>query len=182
MKQTTGRIEVITGPMFCGKSEELIRRLRRAKIARQCVASFKPAIDNRYDAGSISSHSLQTLEATLAADTGDLIAKLGDTPAEVIGIDEVQFFGDAIVQVVIDLAAAGKRVVLAGLDMDFRAVPFGPVPVLLAIADEIQKLSAVCMSCGLPAIYTQRLSHSEELVVVGAQGMYEARCRACFEP
>ncbi|MGB9418794.1 MAG: thymidine kinase [Acidobacteriaceae bacterium] len=179
-----GRMEVITGPMFSGKSEELIRRLKRAQIARLRVASFKPDIDLRYQADAIASHSAQKIEAKAVRDVERLHAAL--TPAletiDVVGIDEAQFFDDALVGLAMELVHAGKRVVLAGLDTTFAGEPFAPMPALMAIADEVTKLSAVCMLCGAPAIHTQRLGTSQQLVVVGAAGVYEARCRACFRP
>jgi thymidine kinase len=179
-----GRIEVIAGPMFSGKSEELIRRLRRAQIARQRIACFKPDLDVRYHRTAIASHSAQTLEATSVANVEEmkslLLPRLGEI--EVVGVDEAQFLGDPLVRLAVDLVHRGKRVILAGLDTSFTGDPFPPVPHLLAIADEVTKLSAVCMVCGAPAIHTQRLGSSQELVVVGAAGVYEARCRACFRP
>ena len=179
-----GVLEVITGPMFSGKSEELIRRLKRARIARQRVACFKPDIDLRYHRSSIASHSAQTHEATTVANVEylreDLYPQL-DT-IEVIGIDEVQFFDAAIIPLAMELIALGKRVIVAGLDTTFAGEPFGPIPNLMAIADTVTKLSAVCMVCGAAAIHTQRLGQSQELVVVGAAGLYEARCRAHFHP
>ncbi len=179
-----GRIEVITGPMFSGKSEELIRRLKRARIARQRTACFKPDIDLRYHRSAIASHSAQTYEAVTVTDTGrlreELLTKI-DT-IEVIGIDETQFFDQRILALTVELMHLGKRVILAGLDTTFAAEPFGSIPDLMAIADEVAKLSAVCMVCGAPAIHTQRLGRSTELVVVGAAGLYEARCRTHFEP
>lgn len=179
-----GRIEVITGPMFSGKSEELIRRLKRARIARQRVLCYKPDIDLRYHRTAISSHSSQTHEAQTVATSGQLKSTLFPQldHVEVIGIDEVQFFDDAIILLAVELVYLGKRVIMAGLDTTFAAEPFGPVPALMAIADEVRKLSAVCMTCGAPAIHTQRLGASQELVVVGAAGMYEARCRTHFHP
>ena len=179
-----GRLEVIVGPMFSGKSEELIRRLKRARIARQRVACFKPDIDLRYHRTAIASHSSQTHEATTVANTEHLKAALHPQldAIEVVGIDEAQFFDDAIVDYAMDLVHLGKRVILAGLDTTFTGVPFGPIPALMAISDEVAKLSAVCMVCGQPAIHTQRLGSSQELVVVGAAGVYEARCRTCFRP
>ncbi len=179
-----GRLEVITGPMFSGKSEELIRRLKRARIARQRVACFKPDIDLRYHRTSIASHSLQTHEAVTVANTERMKAALHPQldEVEVVGIDEAQFFDDSIVTYALDLVHLGKRVVLAGLDTTFTGEPFGPIPDLMAVSDEVTKLSAVCMVCGAPAIHTQRLGASQELVVVGAAGVYEARCRACFRP
>lgn len=179
-----GRIEVITGPMFSGKSEELIRRLKRARIARQRVASFKPSMDVRYHESAIASHSLQTLDAVPVTDVADLRTILLPRIDEfdVIGIDEVQFFDAGLLRLSLDLMHLGKRVVLAGLDTTFSGEPFAPVPDLMAIADDVTKLSAVCVQCGAPAIHTQRLTHSASLVLVGAAGTYEARCRACFQP
>jgi thymidine kinase len=179
-----GRIEVITGPMFSGKSEELIRRLKRAQIARLRIASFKPDIDLRYQRDAIASHSAHSIEAVAVGDVPRLRAAL--FPAletiDVVGIDEAQFFDDTLVGLAMELVRAGKRVVLAGLDTTFAGEPFAPLPALMAIADEVEKLSAVCMVCGAPAIHTQRLGTSQQLVVVGATGVYEARCRACFRP
>ncbi len=179
-----GRIEVITGPMFSGKSEELIRRLKRARIARQRVACYKPDIDLRYHRTAIASHSSQTHDATTVATVEDLKAALFPQLGEidVIGIDEAQFFDTRLIPLSVELVHLGKRVVMAGLDTTFNAEPFGPIPALMAIADEVTKLSAVCMVCGQPAIHTQRLGQSQELVVVGAAGVYEARCRAHFQP
>jgi thymidine kinase len=179
-----GRIEVITGPMFSGKSEELIRRLKRARIARQRVACFKPDIDLRYHRTAIASHSAQTHEAVTVATVVRLREALFTqiSEVEVIGIDEAQFFDDSIVPLTVELVHLGKRILLAGLDTTFTGEPFGPIPALMAIADEVTKLSAVCIVCGAPAIHTQRLGSSQELVVVGAAGIYEARCRACFRP
>ena len=183
-KLIPGVLEVITGPMFSGKSEELIRRLKRARIARQRIACFKPDIDLRYHRTSIASHSEQTHEATTVANVERLrealYPQLDDV--EVIGIDEVQFFDAGIVPLAVELIALGKRVIMAGLDTTFAAEPFGAVPNLMAIADTVSKLSAVCMVCGAAAIHTQRLGQSQELVVVGAAGLYEARCRAHFHP
>ena len=179
-----GRIEVITGPMFSGKSEELIRRLKRARIARQRVACFKPDIDLRYHRTAIASHGAQTHEALTVTTTEELRANLYPQldEIEVVGIDEAQFFDERLISLTVDLVHLGKRIVLAGLDTTFAAEPFGPIPALMAIADEVTKLSAVCMVCGAPAIHTQRLGQSRELVVVGAAGLYEARCRAHFQP
>jgi thymidine kinase len=179
-----GVLEVITGPMFSGKSEELIRRLKRARIARQRVACYKPDIDLRYHRSAIASHSAQTHEATTVATVEGLRAALYPQldQIEVVGIDEVQFLDPSILPLTVELIALGKRVLMAGLDTTFAAEPFGPVPNLMAIADKVTKLSAVCMVCGQPAIHTQRLGQSQELVVVGATGLYEARCRAHFSP
>ena len=187
MQQPTpipGVLEVITGPMFSGKSEELIRRLKRARIARQRVACFKPDIDLRYHRTSIASHSSQTHEASTIATVEELRERLFPQLAEVevVGIDEVQFLSPEIIPLVEELISLGKRVIIGGLDMTFNAEPFGPVPALMAIADKVTKLSAVCMVCGQAAIHTQRLGQSQELVVVGAAGLYEARCRTHFSP
>lgn len=182
-----GVLEVITGPMFSGKSEELIRRLKRARIARQRVGCFKPDIDLRYHRTAIASHSEQTHEAAVVTPnaaslrTALFASSLVDS-IEVVGLDEVQFFDEAILSLTMDLVGLGKRVILAGLDTTFSNEPFGPVPALMALADKVTKLNAVCMTCGQPAIHTQRLGHSQQLVVVGAAGLYEARCRAHFQP
>jgi thymidine kinase len=179
-----GRLEVITGPMFSGKSEELIRRLKRARIARQRVTCFKPDIDLRYHRTAIASHGDQTHEACTVANVERLREAIFPILEEtdVIGLDEVQFFDETIISLSVELIHLGKRVIMAGLDTTFNAEPFGPVPALMAIADEVTKLSAVCMVCGQPAIHTQRLGQSQELVVVGAAGLYEARCRTHFQP
>ncbi|HEX4649987.1 MAG TPA: thymidine kinase [Granulicella sp.] len=179
-----GRIEVITGPMFSGKSEELIRRLKRARIARQRVLCFKPDIDLRYHRESIASHSAQTHEALTVANVERMREALSAqlNQVDVIGVDEAQFLDASIVPLALELVHLGKRVVLAGLDTTFSGEPFGPIPALLAIADEVVKLSAVCMVCGAPAIHTQRLGSNQQVVMVGAAGVYEARCRACFRP
>jgi thymidine kinase len=180
-KGSLGWIEVVCGPMFSGKSEELIRRLRRAEIARQRVQIFKPGIDQRYAEDHIVSHSELRIRSVGVKDAMELEALL-DRRTEVIGIDEAQFLGEGIVDVVVRLADLGKRIIIAGLDTDYLGRPFHPMPELLAVADEITKTLAICMQCGNPAKHTQRLIASEELVVVGAAGMYEARCRRCFEP
>lgn len=179
-----GVLEVITGPMFSGKSEELIRRLKRARIARQRVVCFKPDIDLRYHCTAIASHSQQTHEASPVRSVEHLRAELFPQldAVEVVGVDEVQFLAPGVIALAAELVALGKRVLLAGLDMTFTAEPFGPVPALMAMADKVTKLSAVCMVCGAAAIHTQRLSPSQKLVVVGATGLYEARCRAHFHP
>ena len=179
-----GRIEVIIGPMFSGKSEELIRRLKRAQIARQRVACYKPDIDLRYHHSAIASHSALTHEATTIANVtelrGDLFPILSEV--EVIGLDEAQWLDESVIPLTMQLVLLGKRVIIAGLDMTFAGEPFGPIPNLMAIADEVTKLSAVCMVCGAPAIHSQRLGSSQDLVVVGSAGLYEARCRKCFLP
>jgi thymidine kinase len=167
--------------MFSGKSEELIRRLRRAQIARQKVQIFKPAIDSRYSENHIVSHSEMRIESTLVRSAGEILV-LVDFETDVVGVDEGQFFDQDLVRVVNQLADQGKRVVVAGLDMDYLGRPFEPMPQLLAIAEDITKTHAVCVVCGSPASYTQRLIHRRERVIVGAAGAYEARCRRCFDP
>jgi thymidine kinase len=181
MRGNLGWVEVVCGPMFSGKSEELIRRLRRAEIARQRVQIFKPIIDQRYASDQIVSHDDGRIHAVPVNNAAELEARL-DRRTEVIGIDEAQFLGDAMVEFVVRLADMGKRIVIAGLDTDYLGRPFHPMPELLAVADEITKTLAICMQCGNPAKHTQRLIGSEDLIVVGAAGMYEARCRRCFEP
>ncbi len=177
----TGWIEIIAGPMFSGKSEELIRLLKRAMIARQRVQVFKPKLDNRYSEGDVVSHSQMRVPCELVDRADEIMPRL-DPRTEVVGIDEAQFFDDTLPKVCGHLANLGKRVIAAGLDMDYRGIPFGPMPVLLAVAEEVHKIHAICTSCGAPAAYTQRLVESDELVVVGASGAYEARCRRCHEP
>jgi thymidine kinase len=176
-----GWIEVIVGPMFSGKSEELIRRLRRAEIARQRVQIFKPVIDQRYANSEIVSHSGLGIGSDNVRTAAEVLQKV-EARTEVVGIDEAQFLGDELVDVCTKMADMGKRVIVSGLDTDFLGRPFEPMPRLLAIAEEITKLLAICVRCGNPAVHTQRLVASEELIVVGATGMYEARCRRCFEP
>lgn len=173
----TGWIEVITGCMFSGKTEELIRRLRRAKIAKQKVVIFKPIIDTRYSSNSIVSHSEQSLPSILIKDVKEILDLVED--AQVIGIDEAQFFSNDLINVCNQLADEGKRVIVAGLDMDYRGIPFEPMPQLLSIAEYITKSLAICVECGNPADRTQRKTTSSERVIVGAADMYEARCRKC---
>ncbi len=176
-----GWIEVICGPMFSGKSEELIRRLRRATIARKRVQVFKPAIDVRYSLDQIVSHGDLRMESEVLDQAKDLMKKL-DWRTEVIGVDEANFMGPDLVEIAGTLADAGKQVIIAGLDTDYMGRPFSPIPELLALAESITKTLAICVRCGNPAKHTQRLVESDELIVVGAGGMYEARCRRCFEP
>jgi len=173
----TGWIEVITGCMFSGKTEELIRRLRRAKIAKQRVLIFKPKIDTRYSTEAIVSHSEQSLPSVLIENANDIL-KLSED-AQVIGIDEAQFFSNDLVEICNTLAQQGKRVLVAGLDQDYRGIPFEPMPQLLAIAEYITKSLAICVVCGNPADKTQRKTYAAERVVVGATDVYEARCRKC---
>ena len=178
---TQGWIEVIVGSMFSGKSEELIRRLRRAQIARQRVQIFKPKIDNRYSDDHITSHSEMRIASKNTASSRELLNDVhADT--EVVGIDEGQFFDLELPMICNTLADQGKRVIVAGLDQDYLGKPFEPMPQLLAIAEYITKTLAICMVCGAPANHTQRLIASSERVLVGAQGTYEARCRRCFDP
>jgi len=178
---TQGWIEVIVGCMFSGKSEELIRRLRRAQIARQRVQVFKPTIDTRFSAQDIVSHSEMRIESEPVATSRMLLERVaGDT--EVVGIDEGQFFDLELPMVCNTLADRGKRVIVAGLDQDYLGKPFEPMPQLLAIAEYITKTHAICMVCGNVASHTQRLVPSGDRVLPGATGLYEARCRGCFVP
>jgi len=179
--QQAGWIEVITGSMFSGKSEELIRRLRRAQIARQKVQIFKPSFDNRFGDDHIVSHSDMRMASENVASSKALLDQVDDD-TEVVGIDEAQFFDGELPAVCNTLAGRGKRVIVAGLDQDYLGKPFEPVPQLLAIAEYITKTLAICVVCGNPANHTQRLVASRDRVLLGAQGTYEARCRRCFDP
>jgi thymidine kinase len=181
VKGNMGWIEVVVGPMFSGKSEELIRRLRRAEIARQRVQIFKPVIDQRYPNSGIVSHSGLEIHSDLVKEASEVLARV-ERRTEVVGLDEAQFLGEGLLEVSKQMADMGKRVIVAGLDTDFMGRPFEPMPRLLVMAEEITKLLAICSRCGNPAMHTQRLVASEELIVVGAMGMYEARCRRCFDP
>ena len=178
-----GWIEVVAGPMFSGKSEELIRRVTRAMIARQSVQVFKPLIDDRYDAVAVASHAGRTLRAEAVADVADLRVRL-DPITRVIAVDEAQFFDASLVDLALELADRGRRVIVAGLDLDFRGVPFGPMPALLAHAEIVEKLTAICR-CGKAATRTQRLiagqpAHEDDpVILVGAAEAYEPRCRSC---
>jgi thymidine kinase len=176
-----GWIEAICGPMFSGKSEELIRRLRRAIIARKRVQVFKPELDARYSVDEIVSHADSRMKSDAVSDAAEILKKL-DHRTQVVGVDESNFFGPNLVDVANQLADTGKQVIIAGLDTDFMGRPFTPMPDLLAIAESITKTLAICVRCGNPAKHTQRLVESDDLIVVGAAGMYEARCRRCFEP
>ena len=184
--QRGGWLEVICGPMFSGKSEEMIRRLRRAEIAGQRVVIFKPLIDDRYDAADVVSHAGARMRAVPISSAPEIAT--GAQGFDVVGIDEAQFLGEGVVGTALDLADRGVRVVVAGLDQDFRRLPFGPMPELLAHAEFADKLQAVCHRCGGPATTTQRLvdgepaPYSGDTVVVGAAEQYEARCRSCHEP
>jgi thymidine kinase len=174
-----GWIELICGPMFSGKTEELIRRLRRAQIARQKVAIFKPVVDNRYGTNNIVSHSRQSIESFLVNEPREILA--AQDQAQVFGIDEAQFFDETIVKVCRKLAAAGKRIIVAGLDKDYLGLPFGPMPLLLSEAEYITKVLSICVRCGEPANFSQRLTHDAAQVVIGETDKYEARCRNCFQ-
>ncbi len=182
----SGWIEIIVGPMYCGKSEELIRRLRRVRIARQKTQVFKPALDDRYDKSNIVSHSGDSIEALAVDHPEGILQRVGEE-TKVVGIDEAQFFHQRLVSAAEELADRGKRVILAGLDRDFRGEPFGPVPDLMARAEYIDKLHAICVNCGEPATRTQRLldgepaSYDDPVIMVGAEEVYEARCRHCHE-
>lgn len=180
-RTNVGWIEVIAGSMFSGKSEELIRRLRRAKIARQKVQVFKPEIDARFSDNHIVSHSEMRHESSNIRSAAEIMEKI-EPGTEVVGIDEGQFFDEELVNVANKLARRGLRVIIAGLDQDYTGQPFEPMPQLLAIAEYITKTHAICMKCGQPANYSQRTFESEERVAVGASDKYEARCRACFVP
>lgn len=177
MPKNTGWIEVIAGCMFSGKTEELIRRLRRAQIAKQKVKIFKPKIDARYSESSIVSHNEQSLPSETIDDINEVLTLYEG--AKVIGIDEAQFFSSDIITVCNQLANDGVRVIVAGLDQDYRGIPFEPMPQLLAIAEYITKSLAICVVCGNPADKTQRKTTSAERVIVGAADIYEARCRKC---
>ena len=176
-----GCIEVICGSMFSGKSEELVRRLRRAKIAKQTVVAFKPRIDDRYDDEDIVTHDDRRIESIRVSDAQEILANVG-SGVRVVGIDEGQFLGPTLPDVCERLAGDGVRVIVAGLDQDYLGRPFEPMPALLAVAEYITKTLAVCMKCGKPANRTQRIIPSRERVVVGAADAYEARCRHCWNP
>ncbi len=180
-RRSAGWIEVIAGSMFSGKSEELIRRLRRARIARQKVQVFKPEIDSRFSNDHIVSHSEMKHESANVRTSEDIRARI-EPDTEVVGIDEAQFFDNELLTIANELAGRGMRVIIAGLDQDYTGKPWEPMPQLLAIAEYITKTHAICMKCGQPANYTQRTFESEERVAVGGAGMYEARCRSCFVP
>ena len=181
-----GWVEVVCGSMFSGKTEELIRRVRRAQIAKQKVQVFKPVIDNRYDVEKITSHNGLYIEALPVSDA-QTILDLVEPDTAVVAVDEIQFFDWRLAQVCNDLANRGVRVVAAGLDMDFRGEPFGPMPLLMAEAEEVDKLHAICVVCGRPASRTQRFlngkpaSYNDPVILVGASEVYEARCRHCHE-
>lgn len=173
-----GWIEVVCGSMFSGKTEELIRRLNRALIANQKVEIFKPAIDKRYDKMKIVSHKDSSIQSTPVNFANDILLRAGD--CEVLGIDEAQFFDDEIVNVAITLANQGKRVIVAGLDMDFLGKPFTPMDAMMSVAEYITKVHAVCMKCGNVASYSHRRSKAKQTIVLGEKDIYEALCRSCF--
>jgi thymidine kinase len=186
MQEESGSIEVICGSMFSGKTEEMIRRLRRARIAKQHVQVFKPVIDTRYNNEKVTSHAGVDFEAIPVNDSIQLQQKI-DSTTTVIGIDEAQFFDEGIVALIDSLAESGKRVIVTGLDMNFRGEPFGCIPILMSKAEKVDKLHAICMVCGGSATRTQRLvngkpaHYDDPIVIVGASEMYEARCRAHHE-
>lgn len=180
-RSTQGWVEVICGPMFSGKSEELIRRVTRSKIARIPVQVFKPQLDNRYADAEVVSHSALKFEATPVEGSLELLKAIEDQ-TEVIGVDEGQFFDEGLVDIVDNLAAMGKQVVIAGLDTDYLRRPFEPIPTLCDRAEYVTKMLAVCHRCGGAGMYTQRIVRSDDLVVLGSQDAYEARCRMCYDP
>ena len=182
MKHHTGSVEVVTGSMFSGKTDELIRRLRRATIARQKIQVFKPVIDNRYGVDKVTSHAGTVFHAIPVGSSAE-VRKFLEKDTSVVGIDEAQFFDEGIIQIANELAKRGVRVIVAGLDTDFRGEPFGCMPVFMATAERVDKLQAICMVCGESASRTQRLlngqpaNYDDPVVIVGASEMYEARCR-----
>lgn len=173
-----GSIEVIAGSMFSGKTEELIRRLKRATIARLKVEIFKPAIDTRYSAAEVISHDENSIMSTPVETSGNIMLLAGDV--DVIGVDEAQFFDNGLLEVSVALANQGIRVIIAGLDMDFKGKPFGPIPGLMAVADHITKVHAICMRCGDVAQFSHRFSHTDKLVLLGEKDQYEPLCRSCY--
>ena len=177
--RNSGWIEVICGSMFSGKTEELIRRLRRAEIAKMSVSIFKPNIDSRYSSGHIVSHNKIKMQSHIIHKPKEIVEQSIDDA--VVGIDEAQFFEDELVQVCKTLASRGKRVIVAGLDTDYRGIPFGPMPKIMCEADYLDKLRAICVVCGNPASYTQRTSLDSDQVVIGELDKYEARCRNCYK-
>lgn len=174
----TGCIEVVCGSMFSGKTEELIRRLKRARFANQKIAIFKPGIDVRYSEGEVVSHDANRLVSKPIADAAEML--MIEPDVKVVGVDEAQFFGDNIVAVAKELANRGVRVIVAGLDTDYLGKPFGPMPALMAIAEDVQKVHAICVKCGNLANHSHRLSKSQDLVVLGEKDIYEPLCRECY--
>ena len=177
-QKKTGSIEVITGSMFSGKTEELIRRLKRAKIARLKLEIFKPAMDTRFSATEVVSHDENTFMSTPVETSGNILLLAADV--DVIGIDEAQFFDNGLLEVSMALANQGIRVIIAGLDMDFKGKPFGPIPGLMAVADHITKVHAICMRCGDVAQFSHRFSNADKLVLLGEKDQYEPLCRSCY--
>lgn len=173
-----GTIEVVAGSMFSGKTEELIRRLKRAKIAKQKVEIFKPAVDVRYSDTEVVSHDENSIHSTPVENSANILLLAGDV--DVVGIDEAQFFDKGLIEVVAKLANNGIRVIAAGLDMDFKGVPFGPIPGLMAVADHITKVHAICVRCGNIAQFSHRMSEKEQVVLLGEKDIYEPLCRSCF--
>lgn len=173
-----GSIEVICGSMFSGKTEELIRRLKRAQFANQRVEIYKPAIDVRYSDNQVVSHDLHSIPSTPIDSPASMLLLSSDV--EVVGIDEAQFFDETIVEIVQKLANRGIRVIIAGLDQDFAGKPFGPMPALMAVAEDVLKVHAICVKCGSPANHSHRLSKSDKLVVLGEKDVYEPLCRHCY--
>jgi len=173
-----GTIEVVTGSMFSGKTEELIRRMKRARIARQKTEIFKPAIDTRFSAEDVVSHDENSIRSTPVENSSNILLLSADV--DVIGIDEAQFFDKHLVDVVVELANQGIRVIVAGLDMDFRGIPFGPMPGIMAVADFVTKVHAVCVRCGSNAQFSYRTSEKEQVVLLGAKDIYEPLCRRCY--
>lgn len=178
LTQQQGRIEIICGSMFSGKTEELIRRLKRARIARQRVEIYKPAIDTRYSDNDVVSHDANSIPSTPVESARSILLMASD--AQVVGIDEAQFFDVAIVEVCNELANSGKRVIVAGLDMDFKGIPFGPMPQLMAIAEDVTKVHAICVKCGNLAHVSHRIVKDEQRVLLGEQHEYEPLCRQCY--
>ena len=174
-----GRIEVVCGSMFCGKTEELIRRIKRAKIAKQKVEIFKPSLDTRYSEEDVVSHDKNTIRSTPIDSSGAILLLASDI--DVVGIDEAQFFDDGLVEVCNQLANNGIRVIVAGLDMDYKGIPFGPIPALCAIADEVTKVHAICVKCGALAYVSHRLIHNDKRVLLGEKDEYEPLCRECYQ-
>ena len=175
----SGCIEVVCGSMFSGKTEELIRRLRRAQFANQQIAIFKPTLDKRYSDVEVVSHDFHKLTSTPIQTPGEMLEKVGPE-VQVIGIDEAQFFDETLVEVCQTLANRGVRVIVAGLDTDYLGVPFGPMPRLMAVAEDVQKVHAICVRCGALANHSHRLSKSQDLVLLGEKDIYEPLCRDCF--
>lgn len=177
-QKRTGSIEVIAGSMFSGKTEELIRRLKRAKIARLKVEIFKPVIDTRYSVTEVVSHDENSILSSPVENSGNIMLLVGNV--DVVGIDEAQFFDNGLIEVCTQMANMGIRVIIAGLDMDFKGKPFGPIPGLMAIADHVTKVHAICMRCGDVAQFSHRLSKTDKLVLLGEKDEYEPLCRSCF--